>query len=693
MSKKQQPSIKRKKPYGAIAAIAAAAVVLAVMPGLARKEQNAAGEISSFEARGGVIETSVHAGGTLTDRQAVAVTIPEDIELEILVKNGQNVSEGELIARADKTEVMQAAAELQKKLDEIDKEIDEAMDESDNSKLTASASGRVKAIYAQEGQSVTDAMYRNGAVALLSLDGHMAVDVYYPLATVGMQVDVTLADDEVVTGTVAALSGDNVTVTVPDTKGELDEKIVVSEKNGKVIGEGRLYIYSQLSVTGYYGTIDSLRVDVNDWVDAGDVIATLGDIDKSAGYAGLLNHRRNMEEQLQYLFEVYHNGGITAESAGIIAEVNEKDFEISDTASSGWHVSPMANSPTGSEGFTNYAAKVTGISGSTLNLMICPIAIRELDYSSAAMLESLPYTETLNYDLPEGTAIYSFVDGAWTGGSIAVGNYVVFAFNITDEGSQLVWMVSHNPVPEEPEVSDGDVTPDEPEVSDSDVSDSDVPQEPGSTTPVIPGFPNFPGGFVVPEFDYSFGDYTGAFNGMMPQTALPEENPWLLKELDVCSITADTDMTVTLAIDEKDLGHLSLGMEVMLELDAMPEETFTAVVISISDSSETAVGSAKYLTEVTVERTESMRAGMNAAVTIPVEKREVDCAVPLAALTEQNGETIVYTAYNEEEALFENPVTVVTGISDGNMVEIVSGISAGDTVYYEYVEVMDYSFI
>ena len=88
-----------------------------------------------------------------------------------------------------------------------------------------------------------------------------------------------------------------------------------------------------------------------------------------------------------------------------------------------------------------------------------------------------------------------------------------------------------------------------------------------------------------------------------------------------------------------------------------------------------------------------MRSGMNAAVTIPLASTQAECTVPAAALTEAGGETMVYTSYDKKTDTLGDPVTVTTGISDGETVEILSGLQAGDTVYYSYNEVIEYEFV
>ena len=66
--------------------------------------------------------------------------------------------------------------------------------------------------------------------------------------------------------------------------------------------------------------------------------------------------------------------------------------------------------------------------------------------------------------------------------------------------------------------------------------------------------------------------------------------------------------------------------------------------------------------------------------------------VPAEALVEDGTKTILYTGYDEESGILTDPVTVTTGVSDGQTVEITGGLSAGSTFYYAYYDTLEISF-
>ena len=87
-----------------------------------------------------------------------------------------------------------------------------------------------------------------------------------------------------------------------------------------------------------------------------------------------------------------------------------------------------------------------------------------------------------------------------------------------------------------------------------------------------------------------------------------------------------------------------------------------------------------------------MLVGMNASVSVVTASHDAAITVPAAALQEIGGKTYLYTGYSQKEDTLLNPVEVLTGVSDDETVQILSGLEAGDTFYYRYADSITYSF-
>lgn len=81
-----------------------------------------------------------------------------------------------------------------------------------------------------------------------------------------------------------------------------------------------------------------------------------------------------------------------------------------------------------------------------------------------------------------------------------------------------------------------------------------------------------------------------------------------------------------------------------------------------------------------------MLPGMNATATITLDTAQDALCVPAAAVYELDGKHVVYIGLNIKDNLLSNPVEVTIGAADADFVQILSGLSAGATVYYETYE-------
>ena len=150
-------------------------------------------------------------------------------------------------------------------------------------------------------------------------------------------------------------------------------------------------------------------------------------------------------------------------------------------------------------------------------------------------------------------------------------------------------------------------------------------------------------------------------------------------------------MDITITVDELDILSLKEGQEALVTLDAFPGQSFEGKVTSINLSGTNSGGSSKYTAVISINREEKMLAGMNASVVITIDTKENVLVIPESALIEQDGSVYVYTSYDEEDETFGGMVEVTTGASDGENVEILSGLSEGSEYWYSYLDVVNYS--
>lgn len=283
-----------------------------------------ADEVLTHTVETGTISTLVSGSGILTNVDAEAIGIPEGVELtEILVENGDTVEENQLLALADMATVRSALAALQDTIDDLDDSIYDADGDEASTRVAAGVPGRIKIIYGEVGDLVADVMVEHGALAVISLDGYMALDVETDALAEGDSVTVVRSTGDETGGTVDTVFNGVATILVTDDGPENAESVTVLSADGTELGNGELYVHSPLMVTGYAGTIRTVHTKLNATVNRNSYIFTLKDTAFSANYDNLLRQRSEAEETLLELLTIQRYGGITAPVSGTVFSVTD----------------------------------------------------------------------------------------------------------------------------------------------------------------------------------------------------------------------------------------------------------------------------------------------------------------------------------------------------------------------------------
>ena len=436
------------------------------------------GEVLSYEVSTGSISTVVSGSGTLTDVDLDAITVPEGVEItDVKVKPNQAVTAGDILATVDMATVVSAMADLQAQIEELDAQISDAEGDTAATSVYAGVAGRVKAVFGEKGANVADVMYEHGTLALVSLDGYMAVDIETDALAVGDGVKVVLSSEKELTGTVEAVVGTTATVLVTDNGTPYGDTVTVLNSEGTQLATGTLYIHSALKVTGYAGTISKVNTSENAKVSESTKLFTLADTAYSANYNSLLRQRAELEETLLQLLTIQRDGAVLAAEDGSVYSVD--------------------------------------------------------------------YTE----DTPTAVA----------------------------------------------------------------------------------------------------------------------------------TLSGDEKMSVTISVDESDILSLEVGQSVTVTVSSVSEDSFTGTLTEISRTSSS---SGTYSAVVELAKAEGMLSGMTASVSVRIQGVDNAILIPIEALHKTSDGAYVYTSYNEEYQEYGGKVDVVTGLENSTYVEIKSGLSVGDTVYY-----------
>jgi len=680
---KQQKKQTRKYISFALAVILV--VFLACLPMIASNDQPETGPQASIltaqVARHNISE-AILGGGTLITDDTVEITIPVEVKIkEYLVQNGDIVAEGQEIAKVDRVSVMSAITQVQETLEEIRAELNKSASSTESTKVNAKVGGTVKIVYGSEGERVQDVILRDGALAVLSLDDLMAVRISRSTSLSGGDaVCVTLSDGTEVEGKVESNLEGILTVTMEDKDYRVGDTVKVTTTDGDRIGSGTLYIHNQWNVLAYSGTISRVRTREGATVSAGSRLFDLTDTGHTAQYDALSRQHRQYEELMLELFEMYQSETVTSPQAGLITGADEAGTYMLADSAGGWKLSLLANAPNGNDEatYTNYVGQVTEVGSDGLIIRLNPNRITVNDYKDLSGVPTDTALMTYQTIYWSSAPVYQLSGGEWTqisASSIAAGDILLFS----GTGGTFVWVIR---------LGSGTLTPGTPQQPDTpstEPTEPSAPTEPGqsgsTTTPVVPGGQGGQGG-KVPQATGRFP----SMGGSAPQEA--EEETYSMETATIASVTAQGDATVQISVDELDISKVHVGQSVTITLDALPGETFTGTVANISAEGANEGGNSKFTVDISVAKSENMLAGMTAHVRLVLRTEESVTGIPVAALTDKGTETIVYTGYDEESGEFTNPQPVITGLSDGGFVQILSGLTEGQTIYYPYYDTL-----
>ena len=281
------------------------------------------GEVLAYEVSTGSINTVVSGSGSLEDVDLESITVPEGVEItEVKAKPKQTVKKGDILAMVDMASVASTLADIQAQIEDLDDELSNAEGDAASTTVKAGVKGRIKAVYGKKGAEVADVMYENGALALVSLDGYMAVDIETDGLAVGDSVTVVQSNEKTVKGTVESVVGGKATILVTDNGTTYKDAVTVQNSEGTKLGEGELYIHSMLRITAYAGTISGVSVSENAKVSEGTKLFSLKDTAYSANYNTLLRQREELEEDLVQLLTIQRDGAMLSAIDGSVHSVD-----------------------------------------------------------------------------------------------------------------------------------------------------------------------------------------------------------------------------------------------------------------------------------------------------------------------------------------------------------------------------------
>lgn len=797
MDKTKKKNVRRYILWGVLAVVVAG---LAMLPALARQQDAQDGPVASvLEAtvKEGSVQATVRGGGTLEAGDGEDIELPPEVKItEFLVKNGQEVKKGDPVAKIDKVSALTAVTEIRTSMAAVEKQMETFSDEKSASTVTAPAGGRVKAIYANPGDSVTQVLVEHGALALLSLDGRMCVTLTVSSQLIpGDSINVTLDSGKTVTGRVESNLNGELTVTIADNGYAVGDTVTLEG-----LGSGSLEIHNPWLATAFNGTVSQVNIRLEQTVSSGGSLFTLKDTDYTAQRELLAETHRDYEELLQKLLTWQDTGVITAPCDGLVSGIDtdsthllaaedeeltasllnadDGDFrlvllsQVTQTCT-GDDKCPLNGKDSGHQDGCPKACKHAaseGVCTASEHFDDCIMACTHAENPEDCPATGAHHTDCIkaciettqehkcpatkyHYDGCIEKCTESAVSGqcpahihkkgciescisADTVGKCTAGHhkadciescivsksaddpcpatkhkdgcyfqnatYTGQVFKVVSVGSGTLVGYWDSTVYDVVKTASGWARKDGQPFSTNNCVQADTISASGSyqagdtllSVTVTKdgeshslGLVKISSGSQMPGFDLS--GLMGMMGGYSMGGSTGSGSSTQLYSLDgdvLLTVTPLDTMTVTIAVDEKDIAGVKTGMTAQLTMNALPDETFEGQVTRVAQTGSGNGGSSKFDVEITLSRESDMLPGMSTTAQLTLYEKMDVLTLPVAALRDEGGKTLVYTGKDKKTGEPANPVEVTTGLSDGENVEILSGIDSGTTVYYSYYD-------
>jgi len=659
------------------------AVIIAVVLLVTLAKPKADTSVLSTEVSKNDIVSTVTGTGSLTSDEALDIELPVGLEIEeVLVSEGDMVNEGDPIAVVNTASVLSLIETVQDELEDIDTKINKAENETTSESVKTYVSGRVKEILVSVGDSASAAVGKHGALMVLSIDGNMKVSVEAEIAE-GTGVTVLLSDNTEVKGVVAASANGVSEIVFSDEFGTVGEQAAVKD-GSSTLGTGTVEISEPFEIIAPSGTVSEIYVDVNDKVSSGKALLKLADVAASAEYQQYLDERSNLLGILRTLSSLASDGVLRAPFSGIVGSLyisDNSEVSASGAASAG---------AAGADSAASYYSWMSAddVSEPTVTLLAAsaePVTILDLSAMDFAAPAAGAVPVTLIEDIPAFKAEIKWTpeDAVFAANTVYTAEFTLTAnAGFTFPANIVPELKDKDDATVPAMITDTLVTGDgEGNVLTFKAVFAPASGSTGSGTDGSTGSTGSTGGIGSIG-----GSYIGSYIGSSSYSSASASTSDVIESAVGLTLAPVENIRISISVDELDILAIELGQRATVEIDALEGELFEGVITDIANNATSSGGTAKYTVEITLPRAANMKNGMSATATVITAEHLGVMTIPTDAIQEQGNRVFVYT-YVDNDGVLGGEVDIKTGVSDGKNTEVVSGIAAGDTVYYFSTEI------
>ncbi|MBS3984368.1 MAG: efflux RND transporter periplasmic adaptor subunit [Selenomonadales bacterium] len=156
-------------------------------------------------------------------------------------------------------------------------------------------------------------------------------------------------------------------------------------------------------------------------------------------------------------------------------------------------------------------------------------------------------------------------------------------------------------------------------------------------------------------------------------------NEWVSPGARLIEVTDYQNLEISAQVDELDVAKLHVGQSAQIDIIAFTDEDIVGTITSIARQGVLSGGITTFAVKVSVPHARNILIGMSAEIRVEVARVDNVLVVPLEAVQYEGDSP--YVLVTGDQRTYER-VRITIGMSDGELVEVKSGLTLGQTVAY-----------
>lgn len=175
------------------------------------------------------------------------------------------------------------------------------------------------------------------------------------------------------------------------------------------------------------------------------------------------------------------------------------------------------------------------------------------------------------------------------------------------------------------------------------------------------------------QLELAYTNVTAPISGVVAQRMIKQGNLVSLNA-PVYRIVNNQQLEAVMNVPEREMSVIQSGLPVQMLVDAIPGQVFEGRIDRVSPVMDS--GSGTFRVTSVFDGKQVLRPGMFGRIEIVYDRRENVLTVPRTALLDDESDPSLYVVRDGKSTR----VSIKTGYSNGEIVEVVSGLKAGDKV-------------